>query len=155
MKVTQAEIDKYLGMLEGTPQRVEECTVGRDEKRLAQPSDPKGWTAVEMLAHLRACEELWSFSIYLMLAQDEPVLPRLEPRKWVKARRYAWLAFRHSFQAFVLQRQELLSVLRDLPFEAWEKTAIIDGRTHSVFSQVRRMALHEAEHCGQMEALFE
>ena len=34
------------------------------------------------------------------------------------------------------------------------KTANIEGRTHSVFSQARRMALHEAEHCEQLKTLF-
>jgi hypothetical protein len=34
------------------------------------------------------------------------------------------------------------------------RTAIIARRTHSVFSQMRRMALHEGKHCEQMEALF-
>ena len=55
----------------------------------------------------------------------------------------------------MLQRKELLNVLRELPPEGWEKAAIIEGRRHNVFSQTRRMALHEAEHCAQMEAMFD
>jgi hypothetical protein len=89
-----------------------------------------------------------------MLVQDRPVLPDLDERKWAKARHYTRLGFQHSFQAFALQREELLNVLRELPFKDWEKTAIINGRTHSLFTQVRRMALHETEHCRQIEALF-
>jgi hypothetical protein len=37
---------------------------------------------VEILAHLRACDDLWSHSIYAMLAQDNPALPLLDERRW-------------------------------------------------------------------------
>jgi hypothetical protein len=91
--------------------------------------------------------EIWSFSIHAMLAEDNPSLPLLDERRWAKAACYATLEFHKSFQAFALQREELLCVLRDLPQDAWSRTAVIEGRTHSVFSQARRMALHEQEHC--------
>lgn len=64
------------------------------------------------------------------------------------------LDFGPSLQAFSLKRQELLHVLRDLPEERWARTAVIGGRTHSVFSQVRRLALHEVGHCEQMESVL-
>jgi hypothetical protein len=44
-------------------------------------------------------------------------------------------------------------VLRLLDEAGWAKTANIAGQTHSVFSQARRMALHEGEHCEQIEII--
>lgn len=150
---TPTEIQSYLALLAGTIARVTACTAPLDAARLAQRPEPRAWSALEVLAHLRACSDLWSYSIYAMLAQDNPTLPLLDERKWTKVTRYAALEFRPSFQAFALQRAELLRVLNALPQDAWGRTATIEGRVHSVFSQVRRMALHEAEHCTQLESL--
>jgi hypothetical protein len=46
-----------------------------------------------------------------------------------------------------------LAVLRALPPESWPCSADIAGRGRTVFSQARRMALHEKEHWVQLEAL--
>ena len=52
-----------------------------------------------------------------------------------------------------MQRTNLMRVLRGLGPEAWERGAIIFERRHTVFSQARRMAKHEAEHCEQLDTL--
>ena len=35
----------------------------------------------------------------------------------------------------------------------WSRGAMIKDRRHTVFSQARRMALHEVTHCEQIEGL--
>ena len=89
-----------------------------------------------------------------MLAENEPVLPDVNERKWAKVTRYAELSFVESFQAYSLQRANLLRVLKDLPLEDWEKSALIFERKHTVFSQARRMAKHEVEHIAQIEEML-
>ncbi|MBX3062464.1 MAG: DinB family protein [Anaerolineae bacterium] len=153
-KASPAEIRKQVALLEETPQRISQYVAGRDEAQLTQTPTNRDWSAVEILAHLRSCEEIWTFSIYAMLTEDQPTLPLLDERRWAKTTLYSTLGFADSFQAFTLKRAELLRVLRNLPEDAWLKTANIGGRNHSVFSQVRRMALHEAEHCEQFAALL-
>ena len=86
-----------------------------------------------------------------MLAEEEPVLPDINERKWTKVTRYSELPFTDSLEAFTMQRKSLLLVLKDLPFESWEKSAKILGRRHTVFTQARRLAKHEVEHCEQIE----
>ena len=154
MNATRAEIDKYLRLLEETPRRIGACTEEASEARLAQPPDQKSWSAMQVLGHLRACAELWSYSIYAMLALETPALTLADERKWAKTRGFDRFGFRKSFLAFALGREELVGELRELPLEAWGRTAVIEGRTHSVYSQVRRMALHEGEHCDQIELLL-
>jgi hypothetical protein len=89
-----------------------------------------------------------------MLAENEPEFSDINEWKWAKVTRYAEVPFAESFQAFSLQRANLLRVLKGLPFEAWERSAIIFGRKHTVFTQTRRMAKHEGEHCEQIETLL-
>jgi DinB superfamily len=150
------EAEKFVGILEETPKRIAASTAGMTKAQLRTAPGPRAWSAVEILAHLRACDDLWTFSLYAMLAEprQRPALPRLDERRWARARGYARLEFGPSLKAFTLARAELLGTLRGLPEEAWSLTADIGGRNHSVFSQVRRLALHEVEHRGQFEALI-
>jgi hypothetical protein len=98
---------------------------------------------------------VWGDSIDAMLAENLPTLPHIHPRKWIKETNYLELAFHESFQAFIKQRQRLLRTLEKLSFEDWSRAATIAGRNHTVFTQARRMAKHEHEHCEQIESLLQ
>lgn len=153
--ISQAAIDGHLETLVETPGRLAHHAADLDEARLSDSRHPDSWSAVELLAHLRACAEVWSGSVYMMLALDHPSLPRIHPREWQAVRGYAEAGFHRSLEAFRLQREEFVRVLNGLPLDAWARSCTIDSRTHTVFSQVRRMALHEAGHWQQIEALFD
>ena len=154
MKISVPEINKHILLLEDTPRRIATLTTGLEDNRLIWAPDGNTWSAVEILAHLRACAELWSFSIYAMLSADSPILPDLDERRWAKVARYASLDFHRSFEVFALQRAELLGMLKELPFDPWARSGTIAGRVHNVYSQVRRIALHEVEHCVQFQELL-
>jgi hypothetical protein len=154
LKFKPVEVEEFLALLEENLQCLQTCMGDLDEARQYTPLRAGEWSAAEVLGHLRACAEVWSTSIYTMLVQENPSLPDIHPRRWMKVRGYEILGFRTSFKAFVLQRNELQLVLRRLPDTDWGRTAQIGERTHSIFSQVRRMALHEAEHCRQLEKLL-
>jgi hypothetical protein len=151
---TKNQIQDMLTLLEDTPKRIAASTMSFNDGQLAQASNPDDWSALEILAHLRACADLWGYSIYAMLAKAHPHLAKIHPRRWTQVAGYTNLGFERSLRAFDLERQELLSVLRPLLLESWSRSADIGGRTHTVFSQARRMALHEQDHCEQIEALL-
>ncbi|HEX2698161.1 MAG TPA: DinB family protein [Anaerolineales bacterium] len=154
MKATSAEIEKSLTTLTKTPRRLAELSAGLDEAHLRFAPDKKSWSVSDNLAHLRACADVWAFSIYAMLAENEPVFSDINERKWAKAARYIDVPFKESLQVYSLQRENLIRVLKALPFESWERSAIIFERKHTVFTQTRRMALHEQEHWEQIEKLL-
>jgi hypothetical protein len=154
MKATPSEIKKYIAVLSETQQRIAQAAENLDEARLQHKADPKSWSANDILAHLRSCADLWSYSIYAMLAENEPVYSDIDERKWAKVTRYAELPFSESYLAFSLQRENLLRILKDLPFETWERSAIIFERRHTIFTQTRRLAKHETEHCEQIELIL-
>jgi len=155
MKATPPEIEKYLKDLEETPRKLSILTKSVDAALLQAKPDKKSWSASDILAHLRSCADIWTHSIYAMLAENEPALPDINERKWAKVTGYTDVLFPESFQAFSLQRENLLRVLKALPFEAWKRSAVILGRKHTIFTQVRRLAKHELEHCEQIESLLE
>lgn len=154
MKATLTEIEKHLHSLAETPQRIANLTQGVDPALLQAKINTTAWSVNDILAHLRSCADVWTHSMYAMLAEKEPVLPDINERKWAKVTGYADVPFSESFQAFSLQRENLLRVLRVLPFESWEKSAIIFERKHTIFTQARRMSKHEREHCAQIEDLL-
>jgi len=153
VKATRADINKYLVVLAETPERIVHAMKSLDDVSLPPKAGDKSWSANDILAHLRSCADLWTHSIYAMLAEDEPEFSDVNERKWAKVTHYSELPFEESLQAFSLQRKNLLRVLPALPFEAWERSAIIFGRKHTVFMQARRMAKHETEHIQQLETL--
>ncbi len=149
LKPTPKEIDLHLTQLAENPAAIQTIVAGLSADDLRWSPGKKHWSAVEILAHLRACADVWCFSIYAMLTENQPALPLLDERRWAKALGYAALPFDVSLNAYVVQREHLVRTLMSLDTEAWERTATIEGRSHSVFSQTRRMALHEVEHLNQ------
>jgi hypothetical protein len=154
MKITPAENEKYVKLLEETPYAIARAIKDIDAARLQVRPDQKTWSVNDILAHLRLCADVWGDSIEAMLTENTPTLPDLHPRKWIKETNYPELPFHESFQAFVKQRERLLITLKNLSFEDWSRAALIGGRKHTVFTQVRRMAKHEQEHCEQIESLL-
>jgi hypothetical protein len=154
MKATPSEIENYLTIISETPQQIAQAAKGLAETRLQFKPDRKSWSANDILAHLRSCADLWTHSIYAMLAENKPVFSDIDERKWAKVTRYDKLSFAESLQAFSLQRENLLRVLKPLPFDSWERSSIIFERKHTVFTQTRRMAKHETEHCEQIASLL-
>jgi len=154
MKITPGEIEKYLKLLEETLHSIARAIKDIDAASLQDKPDEKIWSVSDILAHLRSCADVWGDSIAAMLTENIPTLPDLHPRQWIKETNYPELPFHESFQAFIKQRERLLITLKSLSFEDWSRAAMIGGRKHTVFTQARRMAKHEKEHCEQIESLL-
>ena len=151
-EVTEAAVQEYLHLVELTLPRIAAMTAGVDEARLHEPPAPDEWSVMQIFAHLRANDEVWTPPIYAMLALDTPTLPEISPRQWMRITRYETQPFQTSFRIFDLRRGDLLDVLHDLSLDDWSRSALIGKRTFSVFSQVRRMAQHEDTHCQEIAA---
>ena len=155
MKITQQGIDEVLQRLAATPQRVETATAGATPAQLTDKADAKSWSVNEILAHLRAGVDVWGETIDRMLAEDEPTLHHISPRTYLRKTNYGEIHFAESWAIFVAERAVLLEKLRPLTLAQWSRSATIKERQHTVFSQTRRMALHEEGHCAQIEGLME
>jgi hypothetical protein len=154
MKPTPEEIKTYLKLLEETPRRIASVSRGVDGTRLHIKPEGDSWSANDILAHLRSCADVWGKTIQEMLINDNPTLPHVHPRQWVKKTDYPRLDFHESLKAFTSQRKELLKVLKNLAFADWSRTSMIKGREHTIFTQVRRMATHENVHCDQIKEIL-
>jgi hypothetical protein len=155
LDVNPAEAENFLTLLGETAPRLAASAARAEPARLLRVPASKVWSPVEHIAHLRGCADVWGYSIVAMLAEAEPQLEHMDPRRWAKASRYLSLPFADSLAAFARQRTELLLVLRPLPPDFWVRAADIGGRRHTIFSQARRLALHEQEHCEQVDTYLQ
>ena len=121
MKVTPTEIEKMLRLLAETPRRIAAATGTLNDNQLYLKPDKNSWSANDILAHLRACADVWSETMVLMLQEDEPTLQDISPRDWLKKSDYPALPFQESFLSFVDQRRELLQTLYDLDIVEWSR----------------------------------
>ena len=153
--VTEAGVGELMALAEATPQRLAASTAGMDEGQLRAPLEPGEWSLLQILNHLRACEEVWSHSIHGMLAHETPHLQEIHPRQWIKkASPYTSQLFVDSLRVFTLRREALLITLGGLSLADWAREGWIDRKTHTVFSHVRRLVFHERTHCDHIDGVL-
>ena len=147
-----------LTLLAATPPRLAALTAGVAPAHLETVPTPEGWSATEVLAHLRACADVWGNCIMAMLAEERPTLRAVNPRTWIKQTDYLEWAFGPSLRAFATQRAELLAVLDRLPLEGWSRAATVTGAGTVLERTVRFYAqwlvLHERPHVKQVERIL-
>ena len=151
--VENKTIQMVISLLEKNPLEIEIRTLGIDPIKLRTRPDPDSWSAVEILAHLHACATIWGKSIEKMLQENNPTIDDLHPGKWDKLRDFSALPFDESFKNYTFNRLNLISRLSMLSPEEWGKSGWIKNKKHTVFSQARRMALHEFDHLDQFESI--
>jgi len=150
-------IAQALSLLEATPTRLAALTENLTLAQLRMAPAPDEWSANDILAHLRACADMWGKYIMAILAEDEPTLRAINPRTWIEQTNYRELDFQTSLRAFATQRAELLATLKPLPVEGWSRSATITGAgrplTLTVLSYTQRLARHERPHVKQIERI--
>ena len=154
---TPLTIEQNLSLLAATPSRLAEITKGLSASQLIAPPAAGEWSARDVLAHLRACSDMWGKYILLILDEDHPTFKAMNPTTWIQQTDYLEQAFRPSLKAFTLQRAELLTVLEPLPPRVWSRaaTAMTAGRPRERTVQTYAMWLanHERSHLRQMERI--
>jgi hypothetical protein len=157
--VTTTDTEHLLELLAATPRRLASISRSLDDERLSFKPDQTAWSANDILAHLRACAEVWGKSILAMIAQDHPTLRYVSPRTWMRKTNYPEQDFHASLHAFTQQRIELLTALKALNPADWARgatfTATTRGREQTILSYVRRITDHEHEHAQQLEVLLQ
>ncbi len=154
MMADEAVIERLLDILRASPSTLEATASEVSAERLRLPPAPGEWSAVEVLAHLRACADVWGGCIERVLHEEVPTIRAVSPRSYVHRTDYSGLAFAESLAAFAAQRASLLRVLGALPPGAWDRSADVRGAgrplTTTVLSYVERLARHERPHVAQI-----
>lgn len=149
--------EQVLALLAITPPRLAVLTAGLTPAQLRTTPNPDEWSANEVLAHLRACADVWGNCIATMLAEDTPTLRAVNPRTWIQRTDYLERDFQPSLDPFAVQRADLLAVLQPLPPEGWTRAATVTGAgkplTRTVLFYAQWLASHERPHIKQVERI--
>ncbi len=147
-------IAQVLALLAEAPPRLEALTGGLAPAQLLTAPNDDGWSANDVLAHLRACADVWGGCIAAMIAEERPTLRAVNPTTWIERTDYPALEFRPSLRAFAAQRADLLAVLAPLPLDGWSRAATVTGAgrplERTVLSYARWLAEHERPHVKQV-----
>ena len=141
-------------MLSEMPARIARIARGHTDQQLHRRPAADAWSAHEVVAHLRACAEVWGGSIERMLVEDHPTIRYMSPRGWIKKTNYLQLSFRDTLRGFSQQRAALIGKLDGLGERGWARGATFTGTTlgreATVLSYAVRIADHEVHHLDQL-----
>ena len=153
-RANASKIQVVLTVLSETPQQIARVARGHSARRLHRKPAADAWSAQEIVAHLRACAEVWGGSIDRMLAEDHPTIRYVSPRGWIKKTDYLQQSFRETLRAFAGQRTALVGTLSKLNASSWARRATFTGTTAgreaTVLDYARRIADHEVGHLDQL-----
>lgn len=155
MPSTALTSEQVLTILVAAPQRIAALTADLLPTQLRAAPAPDAWSVNDVLAHLRACADMWGNCIARMLSEDRPTLRAVDPRTWIEETDYRKQGFQPSFHAFATQRTALLAVLAPLPPAGWSRAATVTGAgkplERTVLFYARWLARHERTHVKQIE----
>ena len=147
--------EEILSVLEGNARRIAAVSAGLDGAVLQAAPGMGEWSAAEVLAHLRACGDMWGGAIERIVAEDRPSFRAVNPGTWIAKTDYPALEFSALFSGYERQRRELLALLRSLPAEDWERSGTVSVAGKPLERSVRFygdwLARHERPHVRQIE----
>ena len=155
MPNTSLTTEQVLTLLAKTPQRITALTASLTPAQLHTTPHHDEWSANDVLAHLRACADVWGNCMMEIIAVDRPTLRAVNPLTWIKKTDYLELEFQPSLDSFATQRADLLAVLEPLPLEGWLRSATVTGAgkvlERTVLFYGHWLAGHERQHVKQVE----
>ena len=148
-------LGEALQILETSPGRIAAATDGLPADALHHPLEPDGWSARDVLAHIRACDRTWGGYIVRILDEDHPSFRAESPRSTIHRTDFLEQPFATSLASFTADRARLMERLRSADADAFARTAAVKIpargiEERSAFYYVDRLAGHEREHVRQI-----
>ncbi|MEX1253398.1 MAG: DinB family protein [Dehalococcoidia bacterium] len=160
-----------LSRLARTPDDLAAAIDAQGDATLSRRSAFDGWSARDVICHLRDVEELSILRFHLMLASDDPkvfvvgapppdgerwgiggdVPFPLDPERWVEERQYDRSDAALALAAFRRRRGEALALLDSLSPGQWQRGSIHPERGRITFEEwTAGIASHDDNHLEQL-----
>jgi hypothetical protein len=152
-------IEQILIILAEIPPRIAALTADLAPAQLHTAPSQGEWSANDVLAHLRACADVWGDCMATIINQDRPTIRAVNPRTWIKSTDYPEQEFQPSLQAYTAQRAGLMAALEPLAPEGWSRTATVTGARkpleRTVHFYAQWLARHERTHLKQFKQIVD
>lgn len=143
--------DELVDALAAMPSRLREVLRGLQAGALTRVLDGGGWSAIEVVRHVRDVVQVYGMRFKWMILQDDPFLPNYDEDRWVAASPDGPAQLDAVLDELAAYRAETVRLLRALPAEGWSRR----GR-HEVLGSVelepyvRHQLAHEEQHLAQL-----
>jgi DinB superfamily len=149
-------LEEVLAILGSSPSRIAETTADVPDDALHQPLEPGGWSARDVLAHIRACDQTWGGYIARILDEEDPSFRAENPRTTILRTDLLEQRFPESLAGFGADRGRLIARLGAVDPDTMSRTASVRIPALGVvertaFYYADRLAGHEREHVRQIE----
>lgn len=146
-----SEIAGVLAQLGASPARFAAALSNLEAADSVETAIPGEWSPAEVLAHVRASQDIMEHRIYAVLVRDNPPLPAFDNYRWMEVAHYAGLPVTESLDGMRVRRKELVRALRSVSPGDWDRTGTHEVRGPlSVLAIARSLVEHEAEHYEQI-----
>lgn len=123
---------------------------------LRDPNDgDKGWTALEVLCHLRDYEEIFYERAQRMLAEDNPALVHYDHEALVVERSYNRQNLAEVLEDYLARRRRAVALYESLDGGGWERPGIHPERGQfTVLDQAFQLGWHDNVHIEQLTRIL-
>lgn len=143
---------KPLEVLASTPRRIARLIRGVPRRKLARRPAPDTWAVAEILAHLADAELVVGFRIRLVLGASGIPIPAYDQDSWAAFSDYGKHDPALSLEAFRVNRERTVRLLKSLPRTSWDSYGVHSERgKETVTRMVEMLAGHDLNHLKQVE----
>ncbi|MCB9450293.1 MAG: DinB family protein [Anaerolineaceae bacterium] len=115
----------------------------------------KGWTALEVLCHLRDFDTIFYLRAVMMIEQDNPRLPAYDHEAMAIERGYNQQDLRQVCNEFRASRERTRDFFKSLTPEQWERAGIHPESGHfTMTNAVLQVAGHDVNHLEQITRIL-
>ncbi|MFT7349076.1 MAG: hypothetical protein ACI8VZ_001382 [Candidatus Paceibacteria bacterium] len=154
--ITQEQINEWILVLEGVPQRLEHLVLDLSEQQLETPYRPGGWTVRQLIHHIADSHHHSYTRFKWALTEDRPLIKAYAEKDWSILFDAQSGPIGLSLDYIKALHGKLVYMLKGLDSEAMDKVYIHpDGNLSVTVAQtIGKYAWHGSHHIAHIENLL-
>jgi len=145
-----------LSILASAPKKLGRLLKGKSRAALVKRAQPDKWSIAEVLAHLADAELAVSWRIRLILGANGTTVRAYDQDAWAAYSNYPRHNPKLSLDAYRIQRERNVQLLRLIPKEMWENFGMHEERGRETITRMTEMmAGHDINHLKQVEEMVQ
>jgi DinB superfamily len=156
-------ISRIVGYVEGqdaikvqraTAGKLKKLTAGLTASQLKWRPEPTKWSIAEIIAHLADAEIVASWRMRSIIGESGITIQPFDQDQWASAFKYRNRDAKRSLELFRVQRENNLSMLKEIAPEVWENYGMhLERGKESIAHLSRLFAGHDTNHILQIERI--
>jgi hypothetical protein len=144
-----------MDVLSATPKQIAALIKGVSKRKLSRRPAPRAWSAIEILAHLADTEIVQSFRLRLILGSNKMPIQSFDQDVWAEFSDYSTHDPVLSLEAYRINRERNLRLLRNLPRNMWSRYGMHAERGRETVARIAEMmAGHDINHRDQIRRIL-